>query len=39
MFQNAMQNSGGSGASGDETVSLGQISVSATINVSFLIDE
>jgi uncharacterized protein len=37
MMQNAVQNAGG-GESGEETMSLGQISVSASVNVSFLIE-
>ena len=38
MMQNVVQNTGGPSDSGDETLSLGQISVSASVNVSFLIE-
>lgn len=38
MFQNAVQNIGGSGEMDGSTLSVGQISVSATVNVSFLIE-
>lgn len=38
MMQNAVQNAGGEGESGEGTMSLGQISVSASVNVSFLIE-
>jgi uncharacterized protein YggE len=38
MFQNVTQNAGGASTfGGDDTLSVGQISVSATVNVSFLI--
>jgi uncharacterized protein len=39
MFQNTVQNAGGGAPAGDSTLSLGQISISATVNVSFLIEE
>lgn len=38
MYQNAIQNAGGAAETGDGTLSIGQISVSATVNVSFLIE-
>jgi len=38
MVQNFVQDGGGSAESGEGALSLGQISVSATVNVSFLID-
>jgi uncharacterized protein YggE len=38
MYQNAVQNVGGSVETDDSTLSVGQISVSATVNVSFLIE-
>ena len=38
MHQNAVQNVGGAAETDDSTLSIGQISVSATVNVSFLIE-
>lgn len=38
MHQNAMLEAGGPGETGESTLSLGQISVSASVQVSFLID-
>ena len=38
MQQNVLQNAGGTAESGDSTLSVGQISVSATVNVSFGIE-
>jgi len=38
MYQNAVQNVGGSAETDDSTLSVGQIRVSATVNVSFLIE-
>ena len=38
MAQNAVQNIGGTSETGDGTLSIGQISVSASVNVSFLIE-
>jgi uncharacterized protein len=38
MNQNAVQNMGGSSETGEDTLSIGQISVSAAVNVSFLIE-
>ena len=38
MSQNAVQNIGGAAEAGEETLSTGQISVSASVNVSFLIE-
>jgi uncharacterized protein YggE len=38
MYQNVMQNAGGSGPSEDGSLSVGQISVSATVNVSFALE-
>ncbi|PYJ58145.1 MAG: hypothetical protein DME24_17365 [Verrucomicrobia bacterium] len=38
MFQNAVQNTGGASEVVDDTLSIGQISVSASVNVSFLIE-
>ena len=38
MFQNAVQNAGGPSEVTDGTLSIGQISVSASVNVSFLIE-
>lgn len=38
MFQNAVQNVSGPSEESDGTLSIGQISVSATVNVSFLIE-
>jgi hypothetical protein len=37
-FQNAVQNNGGNSPTEDGTFSVGQISVSASVNVSFLIE-
>jgi hypothetical protein len=38
MFQNVVQDLGGASGSGDSTLSVGQISVSASVNASFLIE-
>jgi len=38
MFQNAVQNVGGGSEAVEDTLSVGQISVSASVNVSFLIE-
>lgn len=38
MAQNAVQNEGSSAGTEDRTLSLGQVNVSATVNVSFLIE-
>lgn len=38
MYQNMAQNVGGSSGTDDSTLSVGQISVSATVNVSFMIE-
>ena len=38
MFQNAVQNAGGPAETTDGTLSIGQISVSASVNVTFLIE-
>ena len=38
MFQNAVQNAGGPSEVSDGTLSIGQLSVSASVNVSFLIE-
>ena len=38
MYQNAVQNVGGTAETTDDTLSIGQISVSASVNVSFLIE-
>jgi len=38
MVQNVVQNAGGASEAMDDTLSVGQISVSATVNVSFLIE-
>jgi len=39
MAQNVVQNAGGPSESGDGTLSIGQITVSASVNVSFLIEK
>ena len=38
MYQNVVQNVGGGAETADDTLSIGQISISASVNVSFLIE-